>query len=254
MKKTVSVCTRQGLYPVPSLWDGMCRIYPGMAYKKNGPPVLAFTGSGGKTSWIYALAEELRRQRRKVLIVTTTHMYAPVRWGVTEARTDAVLNQLEREGIAVAGIPDGSGKISFIGDAVYTASCKAAEVVLVEADGSRRLPLKIMGVHEPVIPPQTDAILAFAGLQALGQPVQDVCFRWQEQKLDPQSVVTMPVFARIWQTGCLDILQKTYAAGIVKIVPVLHQADTPQLRHQARHILAAAGADQGLVTSFRPQV
>ena len=44
-------------------------------------------------------------------------------------------------------------------------------VVLVEGDGSRRLPMKAPREHEPVIPSTSSAVLAVMGAGAFGEPV-----------------------------------------------------------------------------------
>lgn len=54
---------------------------------------------------------------------------------------------------------------------------RAADVVLVEADGAKRLPLKAPAEYEPVIPSCTDAVAAVAGMDAVGQAVGAVCHR-----------------------------------------------------------------------------
>jgi probable selenium-dependent hydroxylase accessory protein YqeC len=43
--------------------------------------------------------------------------------------------------------------------------------ILVEADGSKRLPLKAPADHEPVLPPDPDLVVAVLGLDGLGQPM-----------------------------------------------------------------------------------
>ena len=49
--------------------------------------------------------------------------------------------------------------------------------VLIEADGARRLPLKVPAGHEPVIHPRTTHVLSVYGLDAVGASMKDVCFR-----------------------------------------------------------------------------
>ena len=49
--------------------------------------------------------------------------------------------------------------------------------VLIEADGARRLPLKVPAGHEPVIHPRTTHVLSVYGLDAVGAALKDVCFR-----------------------------------------------------------------------------
>jgi hypothetical protein len=45
--------------------------------------------------------------------------------------------------------------------------------VLVEADGSRRLPFKAPADHEPVLPDTAAVVLAVAGIDALGAPLSE---------------------------------------------------------------------------------
>ena len=51
------------------------------------------------------------------------------------------------------------------------------DVLLIEADGSRRLPLKAPAGHEPVIIPETDAVIGCAGLTCIGKTWEAGCFR-----------------------------------------------------------------------------
>jgi molybdenum cofactor cytidylyltransferase len=49
--------------------------------------------------------------------------------------------------------------------------------VLIEADGSRRLPVKAPADHEPAIPAWVDRVVVVAGLSALDLPIQQVAHR-----------------------------------------------------------------------------
>ena len=59
---------------VSTLWEGIGCILPELA-RTDVPVVLAVTGAGGKTTCIAALARELMDRGKRVLVVTTTHMY-----------------------------------------------------------------------------------------------------------------------------------------------------------------------------------
>lgn len=52
-----------------------------------------------------------------------------------------------------------------------------ADIVLIEADGAKRMPCKAPAAHEPVLLPQCDTVLAVAGLSALGIRSGAACFR-----------------------------------------------------------------------------
>lgn len=56
-------------------------------------------------------------------------------------------------------------------------AAELADLILIEADGSKRLPCKVPDSHEPVILPQTDVVVAVLGLSALNLPLKDCCFR-----------------------------------------------------------------------------
>lgn len=49
--------------------------------------------------------------------------------------------------------------------------------MLVEADGSRRLPLKAHAPHEPVIPANAQRVVLVVGADGFGKPIRDVCHR-----------------------------------------------------------------------------
>lgn len=51
-------------------------------------------------------------------------------------------------------------------------------MVLVEADGSKRMPLKMPRQGEPVLPETCDFLVTVAGLSALGQSWEQVCHRF----------------------------------------------------------------------------
>jgi probable selenium-dependent hydroxylase accessory protein YqeC len=46
-------------------------------------------------------------------------------------------------------------------------------IVLVEADGSRGLPIKAPGPSEPVMPPGADIVIGVIGLDSLGAPIDE---------------------------------------------------------------------------------
>ena len=131
----IFACRNGAAEEMPSLWQGLACACLSLAQKKRA--VVAFTGSGGKTTWIYRLAEELRRQGKRVAIMTTTHMYEPPP-EVLADDAETAKSLLEGRGFAVVGRRDDRGKIGYGGDALFAACRALADVVLVEADGSRR--------------------------------------------------------------------------------------------------------------------
>jgi len=148
---------------------------------------VSFVGAGGKTSLLLHFAQELASEGRPVLVTTTTHLADPR--GEGDPFTRVVLRpELERlpEHGAVEG-PDPSpgvtllvsrpadepGKLKGVHPSRIAELRKAWRFVLVEADGSKRLPIKAPAPYEPVVPDGTDLVVGVVGLDALGWPMDD---------------------------------------------------------------------------------
>ncbi len=137
---------------------------------------VTFVGGGGKTSTMYALAQACRLAGKTVVITTTTHIMPHPRLPLTDS-AGALPALLAAHGIATLGARQ-NGKLTGTGE--IGMALAAADVVLVEGDGARLHPLKAPADHEPVIPPESQAVVAVAGLDALGQPIGTICHRPQQ--------------------------------------------------------------------------
>lgn len=139
--------------------------------------VIAAVGAGGKTSALHGLARELSAMGKKVLLTTSTHMAMPDRAESLTEDPIVIRQRLAADHFALVGRPAGHGKMEGVPAHAYLAICSLADIVLVEADGSRQMPLKLPARHEPVIPDNTTHVLVLAGLGAIGQTVQAACHR-----------------------------------------------------------------------------
>lgn len=138
--------------------------------------ITAIIGSGGKTSLMLALATELSSMEEgkqlSVILCTSTKIYPPegIRF---------VANVSERvEGILCVGLPAKDGKIGPPHQSISQLS-QFADYVIVEADGSKHLPLKAHEAYEPVIPEGTSRVILVVGATGVGKPVKEAVHRFE---------------------------------------------------------------------------
>lgn len=140
---------------------------------------ICLVGGGGKTTVMYELAAAWAACGRKVLALTSTHILCPAD-GSFAADVPAVQNLWQQRRYAVIGTPElSTGKLTAPPQDLYEALQLQADVILCEADGSRHHPCKVPAEHEPVLLPDSDIVLAVAGMDALGRPLSQACQRPQ---------------------------------------------------------------------------
>ena len=106
---------------------------------------------------MYNLAAHCARKGWRVLAATTTHIMQPP--GGVWAQTDAELFRLWKCGsYAVAGTAAHGGKLTAPPQAQLERWMTLADIVLIEADGAKRMPCKAPAAHEPVLLPQCDTV------------------------------------------------------------------------------------------------
>lgn len=132
----------------------------------------AIIGSGGKTSLMYTLAEELR-PLGTVLVTTTTHILPPEQYTVVNDAA-ALAAALSREGVVCAGTMTPEGKLAAPS---FDGWQQAADFVLAEADGSKRLPAKAHESWEPVLPETRKRTVCVLGASCFGQPISAAAHR-----------------------------------------------------------------------------
>ena len=142
--------------------------------------IIAVVGAGGKTTYIKNKAKEFLAQGKKVFVTTTTHMMKETDTCVSDD-ADEIIKELLEKKYVMAGRDCGE-KIQSLSEETYLKVCEACDVVLVEADGSRHLPVKFPAEHEPVIPENVNEIVIVCGLHGLGKPFKEVVHRLELAK------------------------------------------------------------------------
>ena len=183
--------------------------------------IIAVVGSGGKTTLIKKLAARYRGEGKTVLVTTTTHMFIEEDTLLSDD-AGTIIRALNETGYAMAGIPDGE-KIKALSKDTFDAVCGCADVVLVEADGSRHMPLKFPRETEPVIPENADEIIVVCGLNAIGEKAKDVCHRLELVKaclgIEDHTIIEPLHIQKLVTEGYLKPLRVAYPNAKISVSP-----------------------------------
>ncbi len=136
---------------------------------------IAFTGSGGKTSLMEHLAGEFLKLGRTVAITTTTKIFVKEPYLLLD---EVPVVQAGSSFIRV-GRRNEKGKLTAVSFEDIDMLGSIYDVVLIEADGAKGMPLKFPASYEPVIPPFCEKVIVLCGLDALHMKVNETVFRWK---------------------------------------------------------------------------
>ena len=133
----------------------------------NKKGIISFVGGGGKTTSMYTLANELSSLGKRVLVTTTTHMHMPKDFIDFKGDLKEIEERFKKDNLITVGIKDKNEKISSVGNKIAKILIELCDFLLIEADGSKMLPLKAPASHEPVILENTTMIIGVACIYSL---------------------------------------------------------------------------------------
>jgi molybdenum cofactor cytidylyltransferase len=201
-------------------------------------PCLALVGAGGKTTALFQLARQLPPP---VIVTATAHLHvdqvrlADSHWSA-EKPDDLANLENNIQGVMLVTGPFEGDRTTALGENSMSwlrEVCDRHDLpLLIEADGSRRRPLKAPAEYEPPIPDFIGMVVVVAGLSGLGQP------------LSPEFVHRPEIFARLGGLASGEAVTPealvrvlTHPAGGLKNIPpqarrvaLLNQADTAGLQ------------------------
>ena len=202
--------TRPIRLPGPSLTD-LWRLGPS--------EVVCAVGGGGKTSLLERLAREHEDEGSLVVLTTTTHVWPPAVGGRPLVIVDSpdgieCLRELPGGMSPVVGRGlDEAGKlvgvppewVRLLRDLPWAAA------VLVEADGSKGLPLKAPAEWEPVLPECASLVVGLAGLDAQGTPLDDAHVHRADRLA---TLLGLPPGAQVPPARLLDAVLAAYGPSL----------------------------------------
>jgi probable selenium-dependent hydroxylase accessory protein YqeC len=107
-------------------------------------------------------------------------------------------------GISLAGsVNPGTGKLEALPPGLLAAMVPGYDLVLLEGDGSRGLPLKGWAEHEPVVPPYTTLSVGVIPISPLGEKVSEA------------TVFRLPQFTRLTGAGEGDTIRAAHLAALI---------------------------------------
>lgn len=199
---------------------------------------ISVAGAGGKTSLIKCLVSEYSSLNIPVVVTTTTHMYAEKKpYFLLNPTQEKIVEILQKEGKIFLGKKANNGKMQMPDEKWMKQLIGREEPVLIEADGARRMPLKVPGENEPVFKKETGRILYVYGMDAVGRPLEEVCFRAEAAAHILKKEVYEPVFpqdiARLAmdENGARKEVNKE-----IEFTLVLNKTDLPGKREIAQEI------------------
>ena len=193
-------------------------LYKSLEIRKG---VTAIIGSGGKTSLMLRLCRDLPGT---VIVCTSTHIFPPEGLPLyTEALTAMPVPKL------CVGTPAENGKLTAPVQS-FEELAGLADYVLVEADGSKHLPLKAHLDHEPVIPACANQVIQVLGISGIGRPICEAAHRPER-------------YAELCGVAVTDIATLERAARVMNTEAladrfVLNQADDLEERKWAMSLAA----------------
>jgi len=155
----------------------MMKIYQALGLPQKG--VVSLVGGGGKTTLMYRLADEIPA-KHKVLITTTTKIFLPPAQhplvlldnGRLPERFFYPETSQKARPVVGSGLLE-NNKLQGVSLEQVEYLQSMADILLIEADGSKGRPLKGHLDFEPVISRATTHLIIVIGADILGKPLTD---------------------------------------------------------------------------------
>jgi probable selenium-dependent hydroxylase accessory protein YqeC len=167
------------------------------------------------------ITDELSEAGMTVVAVPTTKMLVSEAERIGPLVTSEDVEELRAKAMealsgGASGVVVGSGllsknRVGGVEPDLISQLVSLADVVLVEADGSRRRPIKGTAEHEPVLPKVATLVVAVGNISAFGMPVDQEHVHRPEHfseltGIGPGQSITARAFARALAEGSLAVI------------------------------------------------
>jgi probable selenium-dependent hydroxylase accessory protein YqeC len=208
--------------------------------------IVAFVGAGGKSSAILQAASELGKAGMPVLVAPTTKMFVReadrVGRVLTSEDGDGLRSKVTEALVEHGAVVAGSGilskqRVGGVDPSWVPQLAPQNGVTLVEADGSRRRPLKGTAAHEPLLPHGATLVVVVGGIRALGKPLSEERVHRLEvfselTGIGPGHTIDAGAFARSLLAGLRNTPDKArQAALLTDVEPGRSMSDASVVAH-----------------------
>ncbi|MCY6353786.1 selenium cofactor biosynthesis protein YqeC [Clostridium sp. ZS2-4] len=138
--------------------------------------IISIVGAGGKTSFMFQLAQDIKKNKSKVLLTTTTKIYVPQKeqydFICIGEKEFSKYADIDKKGIYVYGTKVNlENKIIGLGEKYLDKLVSKFDYVLIEADGAKKKPIKGWNDNEPVIYEGTTKTIGILDIQTVGMKI-----------------------------------------------------------------------------------
>ena len=209
--------------------------------------IVAAVGGGGKTSLIFALANNAAERGLSAIVTTTTKFTPPP--GIplppvletSDSRAEEDIKLALAPGnvvVAITGRGERERMLGFEPQTIVSMEATSPGLIVIEADGSAHRPFKAPGEHEPVIPACATDVIVCVGLDVLGH-------RLDETWVHRPEIVAALSGARTGEIVTADMIVQVLTAGGggrkhvphgARIHALLNHPRTPEHESLGKHI------------------
>ncbi len=149
------------------------------ALRSGMEPCIAFVGAGGKSSAMFLLAKEYSSP---VILSASTHLsseqvqhFSPHYIIESPDQLKKILSRPINVTTLFTGVPTEDKRIHGLSfqllEIIYHFAKNNHLPFIIEADGSKKFPLKAPADHEPAVPPWVDLVVVMVGMASIGKPI-----------------------------------------------------------------------------------
>lgn len=182
--------------------------------------VIAVCGSGGKTTFCKNKAQQLAKDNKKVCITTTTNMWfdEDVKNNYLNIETMFADSFKFEKVYYVGNIDEKKKKLTPLDESGYRKICETFDYIIIEADGSRAMPMKIPNSGEPIIPINVNEIVIVVGMESVGREIGYICHRFDEfGEIEKSTIVTEELIDDFVNRYYYEPLSKSFPKAKINI-------------------------------------